>query len=205
MGFIGKQEKKMKTKTVLFVVIIIAILSSSAWAGPFGLRMGMTLKELGPNEKLNDGIYRLTKVPVPHDRFFMYIAFVSPKQGLFRIDAITPPIRTDIYGDNIKGRYEDTKDSLTKKYGFCRSFDYLKDGSIWNEPKDFTMALLKSEYLLGAIWDRNEGANLPDNLESIGLKVECSSPDFCGLRLEYYFVNHVIAVEEILNKNDGAL
>jgi len=195
----------MKTKSTLFAIALLVIFINSAWAGPFGLKMGMTIKELGPNEKLNNGIYRLINVPDPHPKFFMYVAFVSPKEGLYRIDAMTPRIRTDIYGDNIKGRYEETKDRLAKKYGFCHSFDYLKEGSIWNEPKDFTQAMLRNEYSLGALWSREVGSKLPADINAIGLKAECMSIDTCGLILEYDFANHARAIEEITNKSDGAL
>ena len=69
--------------------------ATNAMAGPFGLNMGMSLKEIGGKpKKIANGKYEIVDIPKPHSAFESYIVQVSPKSGLCWIKAISKDIAT---------------------------------------------------------------------------------------------------------------
>ncbi|MEX5716680.1 hypothetical protein IC615_27230 [Serratia ureilytica] len=118
--------------------------------GPFGLQMGLTKKNVEdmtgvtltaiPN-RLN--IYTTEVVPKTYYAFETYILLISPKVGLCRIRALSGDINTDSYGVELKSRVKDIAKSLTANYGKGNATDLLLPGSLWKEPGDWMMGLLK--------------------------------------------------------------
>jgi len=201
------KENKMKTLRTTFITLImlITLFAANAWAGPFGLEMGMHLKDVSVNQEIKYGQYVLNRVPQPHPSFSLYSVRIAPKAGLFEIITITDSIKTNSFGDGLRNKYEFIRNKLTKKYGVGKEADILKDGSIWSNPQDFTMALKAEEYLLATLWDREGGATLPDGVTSVILECKGGSPNAGIVRLEYSFSNKDAALEELNNKTDGAL
>src|SRR5262245_32212432 len=100
-----------------FMVPLIQ-LSASAQAEramPFGLQMGMTKAQLGLVESARPvapGMYKLTTVPKPHPEFESYLVQVAPTTGLCFVKAIGKDISTNVYGSDLKRKYEDMRDQL---------------------------------------------------------------------------------------------
>ena len=67
------------------------------------------------------------------------------------------------------GKYESFEQKLTKVYGNNKSYDFLMPDSIWDEPKDFMMGLLRNERHKAALWNSAANSKLTDSLTEIGL------------------------------------
>ena len=62
-------------------------------------------------------------------------------------------------------------EQLAEKYGKSKLFDYLRGGSIWNEPREWAMAVHKNERVYTRYWDKAEHSDLQNGIKSIQLKV----------------------------------
>ena len=140
-------------KRIVAVFFLISILVvTEAMAGPFGLEKGMSLKDIGGKpEKVGHGIYKLSSVPKPHSAFEAYVVRISPKGGLYWIKAIGKDIATSTYGVELKSAFNEMEEKLGATYGKHKTMDFLMPGSIWNEPNDWMMGLIKKERILAAI------------------------------------------------------
>lgn len=194
---------------IILMPIICAILmlnANAAIAGPFGLGMGMTIKQIDPKAKeLAPGKFATTKVPKPHSAFEQYVLQVGNKNGLCWIKAVGKNISTSSYGIELKSAFMSMNEKLTKAYGKGETTDLLLSGSIWKEPNEFMMAMMKKERFLIAVWNKEKGSKLEGNLKQVGL---IASPDGLSkayLSVEYYFSNDEECNKEIAAQEDGAL
>jgi hypothetical protein len=156
---------------------------------PFGFKVGMTKTQvvalLGPGSpsKGTADTLEFKTAPTPHPDFETYAVSISSSTGLAQVIAPSKDIQTNVYGEAIKEKFDDVKAALITKYGEpSNSFDFLRAGSIWNEPKDWTMALLKEERTLSAYWKASGGTMIV--LEAVGL-----SNGRAYLRMKYQFSN----------------
>ena len=196
----------MKRNSIALLVIAGLMYATTAMAGPFGLDMGMTLKDVGGKpEKVTNGKYKLTSVPNSHSAFEAYIVQISPKDGLCWIKAIGKDIPTSAYGIELKSAFNDMKGKLEKTYGNHKTTDLLMPGSIWKESNDFMMAMIKKERFLMAIWDVENGSTLTDNLKQIGLIASPARRGKGYISIEYSFSNEKACEVELASQEDGAL
>lgn len=77
--------------------------------------------------------------------------------------------------------------------------------SIWNEPKDWMMALLKNERFLSSVWDAKSGAKLTEAIESIYLGASGSDSDTGYITIEYNLKSGSQADAEIAAIQDEVL
>ena len=158
-------------------------------AGPFGLNKGdslSALKPLGLEPAKSAGFYYAKSVPSPHPQFSFYGLGITPEEGLCKIIAISKPIETSVYGSELKDRFESMRDALIAKYGEGKTYDYLRHGSIWDESKDWMMALIKKERVLETYWT---GGTYPDGVTGINLEVSADERDSGQITLSYEFDN----------------
>ena len=75
----------------LFALLLLPM-SFSVYGGPFGLEAGASLeavKRVATVEATKEtNLYRLTRVPVPHEAFEGYMALITPKAGLCQVTGI---------------------------------------------------------------------------------------------------------------------
>ena len=174
--------------------------------GPFGLAQGMTLAQIGGKpEKIAPGKWRLASVPKPHSAFDEYIVQIGPTSGLCWIKGIGKTIKTSAYGSEVRGHFTDLKERLSTNYGKSKDIDRLLSGSIWNDPRDWMMALLKKERLLLSVWDHESGATLNSDLKSVGLVASALGTEEAFISVEYSFSNEDKCEAEIKKEEDGAL
>ncbi len=193
-----------KIVAVLFLTSFLFV--TYAMAGPFGLEKGMTLKGIGGNpEKVGHGIYKLDSVPKPHSAFEAYVVRIAPKGGLYWIKAIGKDIETSTYGMELKSAFNEMKEKLGATYGKHKTMDVLLPGSIWDEPNDWMMGLIKKERILAAIWEKSEGSSLPSEIEQIGLIASPTSRDKGYIAIEYSFTNKDDCEAELAAQEDDAL
>ncbi|MBR6125513.1 hypothetical protein IKQ19_18300 [Candidatus Saccharibacteria bacterium] len=176
-------------KTLL--LLIIAMLSGAAFAAPFGLKMGMTLKEI---EKNCDG----KAVPIEKDAYFIkplkshpsfseYYVFVDKKRGLYKIRAITKPQKVNKYGTEIQTLFYNIKNRIAKTYGDPQIIDEIDQGSVFNKEEYWMYTLKDGARKLVAIWKGSSTS--PDNLDGVYLSCEAESAYVAYLMLDYEFKN----------------
>lgn len=174
--------------------------------GPFGLRMNMKREEFsGDLREIGNGKYLTSDVPTPHSAFRSYALQIAPRTGLSWIKAIGAETATNIYGHELQTAFDSMKTKLSAAYGQCESLDFLLQGSIWNEPRDWMKSLLSGERLLMAQWSSEKGSHLNNALSSIALVVTANDTSTGWIAIEYSFENNLEAKSEIAALEDGAL
>jgi len=189
--------KKGIAFSIMFLVVI-----SFAIAQPFGIKMGMTLDDLiamGCNPKVlsNNPHWYFITPPKPHPSFDRYSVEISKNYGVIAIVANSKDIKTSVYGEGVKDEFDKIKNQVSISYGQSKDFDFLKAGSIWDEPKDWMMALKQGERALGAFWTREFGSILPDDISIIGLRAEALDTSTGYLILRYESADFTKANTEI--------
>ncbi len=161
--------------------------------GPFGLWKGMTYQQVksidNDVKEFGDNVYIITKVPKPHKEFEAYMVLIYKDNGLCKIVAMGLDTTTNGYGSQIKSIYTHIQESLTKKYGSCEEIDMLYPGSIWDEPDDWMMSLLKTERYLTSLWSIDNGNTLSNSIKAIELDTHARNSSTGYLTLTYEFDN----------------
>ena len=177
-----------------FAVAAIVLASSSLFAqeiaGPFGLRRGMTQEQViqivgkGAAKETKGDTLQVWTVPRPHPAFEFYLLIFSPKDGLLKISAYGNDIKTNGFGASVRTSFIEIRDAISQTYGQPEfTSDFLRSGSIWKEPEDWMMGLLKEERILAALWEKA----LPNRIHGIGLEAVALSTEEGFLRLGYEF------------------
>jgi hypothetical protein len=182
--------------SVSFAAAVLALASSASLfaqdvSGPFGLHRGMTLEQViqivgkgAVKETKRDDAVQLSTVPKPHSAFEFYVLIFSPKDGLLKIGAIGHDINTNGFGEAVHDSFVEIRDAISQTYGQPEhNFDFLQSGSIWKEPEDWMMGLLKEERTLAANWR----TALPNRINLILLEAKASSTEKGYLSLGYEF------------------
>jgi hypothetical protein len=200
-GDVAGRENQVNKSSIRLLAVTLAVLSSVTLSAqvadtsiePFGLRRGMTEKAVielvGLNSVLPNktaaasDLLRLGKVPQPHPAFEEYRLYFSPSDGLLKIHAIGLTVSTNSFGEELQNAFANICGALKAKYGAPKGgiYDHLKSGSIWNEPQDWMMGLLKNERDLFAIWNWSNGDG------GITLSVNPLSRESGYLTLDYEF------------------
>jgi len=138
----------IKTLTLVSVLISIAL----AGEGPFGIEFGTPPSSL--NATLEGDIYMLNSVPKPHPYFKIYIVKATQSQGVYWIKGIGSTVHTSIYGEGIRFKEDELASQVASVYGQNYiKYDFLRSGSIWNEPEDWMIGLFKEERVYAYSWD----------------------------------------------------
>lgn len=164
--------------------------------GPFGLSMGLSKAQIerltgGPLKPVagqSDG-YETTKVPRGLDGIESYVLNILPKAGLCRILAIGVDINTSSHGVEVKAAFDRLAGLLDAAYGKHTTYDFLRSGSIWDEPEDWMAGLMRNERVLQAAWDVAEGSTMKNGVSEILLDAHGLRSDRGYLNIQYKFDN----------------
>lgn len=176
------------------------LIASAASAAPFGLTMGATAQALKGTPQ--DGAL-LISVPEANAEFEMYAAMAPPGIGLCKINAIGVTHENDAYGSTTLRAYEAMKEALTARYGKPdSSYNFLKTGSIWNEPRDWVASILRNERNMITFWGVKTPLN-SNEVSAISLSVKATSSDDSYISLKYDLMNFA-SCEEVGSKASAA-
>jgi hypothetical protein len=160
-------------------------------AGPFGFEYGMTKEQViaavGQNavRKATDDALEITTVPKPHPAFESYVLIISPTRGLVKIVAVGNTIKTNGLGGEVRDAFTETQVLVARNYGSPeKAFDFLRSGSIWNDPQDWMMGLAKKERVLTSFW---AFVNSPNHITTMKLEAKALSAEAGYLALGYEF------------------
>jgi hypothetical protein len=203
-----------------FVTLAAAVIVAGAWtsygkqntepaireATPFGLRQGMSVKELGAAATpIGGGMYKLTSVPRPHPDFEFYVAQVSPRTGMCYVKGVGRQVRTNGYGAELRSRFVRVRDEISASYGRYRTVDMLLSDSIWAGPRDWMAALAERQRLLFAQWNTETRATLRPHLTTVFVGANAKTSESGFVVVEYYFDNEPGCQQEIESGADAAL
>lgn len=179
-------------RQIMCFVFCVAILSAAAFAGPFGLSMGMTYSQVkkacnGKEPKKMEGdVYEIWPAK-KHPDFERYFAWIDAKEGLHYVKALGKEIKTGNTGLELKGAFFMKEEVLIKKYGAC----LRKDSSLGGTGLDdfWVKDLEEGGRILWSQWSKADGSSLPEDLTFVFLRaIAKKSNGF--LWLEYEFSNH---------------
>lgn len=195
-------------KKIIFPILMITFVVSTAFAEPFGLSKGMSVKEITnlskkdfePKNFTNDDKYFF--IPKNEDKNFKTcIAFIDKEQGLYRINALGLATKTSVDGTEIKKLFYSIVEDLSKSYGTPIIIDQVDISYGSNEDKFWLHSLAAGARDFYAKWEKGEkNTFLPKDLEKVVLSVKATLRD-ATLIIDYYFSNYV----EIEKKKKNAL
>lgn len=188
------------------VLVVALLVSVGAMAGPFGLEMGTSIDELRKSMTLKESstyTYEVESgIPQKHPDFYGYKLVVTPEHGLCKIVALAGPIKSSVYGTELRSSFQSIEEALSAKYGAPKKLDRLRTGSIWDEPKDWMIGLNKGERSLFSIWSL---PGTPDSLSDVVLEAKAVRVDQGGLILMYEFTNAKACLALLKNQKNSAL
>lgn len=161
---------------------------------PFGLMKGMTEKALREVVTLGvvrgeSGVFSTVRVPVSHPEFDSYRLMIGPKAGLCKIVAAGRNIETSVFGAEARSVYENIEAMVSEKYGSPTTLDFLRAGSVWDEPQDWMMGLLRKDRIRRSLWEIRSGTIL--------LELGALSSAEAFVRLSYEFPNFTACAAEL--------
>lgn len=170
---------------------LVLTVSTQAQDVPFGLTPGMSKKDLiklvgkgNISVGKDEATITILAPPRPHPDIETYKAELSDTVGLAGLMMLTKPIKTSVYGEGIRSKFYEFFDALTMKYGKPERQDFLRQGSSWNESKDWMMALKKNERVLMARWTVKDEQS---GITAIILVANASSQESGKIALGYHF------------------
>lgn len=190
---------------VAYCALAVALAPKQGLASAFGFKAGMTKEQivaiLGDKAltKVKDDTYTFSTAPTPHSDFEDYLCFISPEKGLLKVVALSKDIETNSFGETLKDKFDQIRTGVSKAYGEGKSFDFLQSGSIWNDPQDWMMGLLKKERNLMTYWKLNASQ---DHITFVALEAVALSQDKGYISLGYEFEGWEQYVDKKKEKQD---
>ena len=158
--------------------------------GPFGFTGGLSYEEIKKmvgekNIEQTEDSYNLKVLPKNIDGFMFGSCDIDKEKGLVRVIIFINRTDVDNYGVILKGKFKEITNAINEKYGKpIKEYDFLRNGSIWNEDKDFMMGIVKKERVLSNYWAVSENENKVTNIAMTAL---AQKPDSFLILLTYEF------------------
>jgi hypothetical protein len=115
-------KPRQKSRLLICAVLVVASYSFAQETGPFGLRAGMTRKQVQQIVPANAVIsqkgdeFTYSTAPQPNPLFEEYILTFSPRYGLVQVQATANSL-DDESGSLTRSRCKEIHSALSKKYG----------------------------------------------------------------------------------------
>lgn len=191
---------KRLTVFMLFSVLLMCFNSQSAFAGPFGIEMGMSLAQVKAVSKtapkqMRDNVYKITP-PKTNDMFETYYVRIDPDYGVYWLKAIGKDLYTTGYGDRLKSTFKSLVESIRRTYGKeLYSVDELQEGSVWDGSDNFMYALVRGDRELYAAWSK-----IDENIGVFILKDLLKDPEYKDLVEDYMAKNDQAAIKALVQE-----
>lgn len=161
-------------RRILFFTAIFAFVLSTAFAFPFGLKMGMTLEEIQevcggvPPEQVEGSGY----VILPEERddaFSDYCVGVDEKFGLYCVSAIQEVVTGDD-GAELQAAFYERVHKIEAEFGRCEIRDEVTEKrKTWHKKKNWLKGLQNGARVLYAAWPADYGAKMKDDIALVAL------------------------------------
>ena len=174
--------------------------SAATNSGAFGFRMGQRIEEINANATKNAGWFETTAPPMPSRLFPEIVIQATKASGVCFVKGVGENFTSDSNGLSVKSELEKLRATLDLKYGPSELNDQLVTGSIWNEPEDWMMSLLKKERIYFIEWSPPTG-----DIKTVSIIPNASSTDSAYITIEYYFKNSDKCDEDIRRLDAASL
>lgn len=185
--------------------------SGGSKTGPFGFYYGETREQIIASigksavTKIVGARLDVSTAPKPYHGIESYILWVSPERGLLKIIAVGDNIETNDSGDQLIQAYRQVQTALVSVYGTpTHDFDFLKVESIWKEPNEWMMGLLKKDRYLDTSWDGDK-TNLPNHLSDVSVDTIALRTDTGYLKITYEFEGWDAFVDQLRDQENKVL
>jgi hypothetical protein len=162
-------------------------LAAQEEGGPFGTKMGDNPLSYGCVPHSTKGYFRCDSLPASHPGMDYYIIQAEDGIGTCWVKGMGKDLTTNSRGSAIRTAVDDLADQITVSYGKPETIDYLSRGSIWDEPGDWMMGLLKDERTYAYIWD--EGGSYKANVISVFVGASAVRSDTAYAVVEFSYSN----------------
>ena len=191
----------------MFCALAAALVPAQGIASVFGFKAGMTEEQIieiigrKALSKVDGDLYTFSTAPTPHPEFEEYLCAISPQKGLLKVVALSVDIETNTFGETLKDSYAGIQTGVSKTYGKGESFDTLEDGSLWTNPEDWMMGLLKKDRKLVTYW---QPTTPQDHITIVSLEAIALSTEKGYLRPAYEFEGWEAYMDKKKDKQDNA-
>lgn len=174
------------------VALLVAAWSASVDAAPFGIAAGTKFTDAEISRDLGKFNFVLKGVPTPHPAFESFLAWSPPGVGTCQIKAIGVTRSNDAFGTGVRADFATLKAQLEQVYGAGRVNDFLRPGALWDEPREWVMAIRQNERTLQAVWGslQDNAPQLKDAVIEIILTISALDSDTAYILLQYRFSNY---------------
>jgi hypothetical protein len=152
-------------------------------SAPFGIEMYSSIDNYTVLDEAPSNMYWVA-APTPHPRFESYLVQAPPGYDIVWIKGVGRTFTDDAHGWEVRGAYDEVRNQLSRRYGDADETDWLVDGALWTEPRDWVMSITQKERFFHAKWG-HPGNVLPNDLEVVLLGTNTSGSYDSWLILEY--------------------
>lgn len=169
-------------------MLAVGFTSSIAGAndGPFGFSMGATPSVYGCNPLNIAGMYECATAPKPHSSFETYVVQSSAETGICFVKGVGRNVTSNSYGTSIRAETDELAKQISVRYGEPQLFDDLLPGSIWDEPRDWLVSLVKKERRYTYKWESTP----EEHVNEIYLAALAIDDDTTYPVAEFYLANY---------------
>lgn len=169
------------------IALALAMMSSAAVAGPFGIAAGTPASQLKVFSRSGDLL--TISVPQPNAEFEAYQVLAPPGVGVCKVIAIGKTEDSDGGGEDTRSEYAALKASLTRHYGRPEAYEYLHTGSRWKGDEEWVMGIWQKERTQTSFWGTSGGPLGIDEVEAVQLETRASSGNSSYNALSYDLSN----------------
>jgi hypothetical protein len=173
-------------KIISTLLATVLLTATGVSAGPFGFDLNKQPPSIYCKAKETATYFKCTSAPKPHSMMESYIIQYTDAAGICWLKAVGFTQDVNIYGDELTSRLALIGKQISKKYGPPNeNIDELRDGSIWDEPRDYMMSMLKDERWTWQKWNLDKAAN--QGLHTIYVNPDALSRDRAYVTVEFYY------------------
>ena len=178
------------------------------YEGPFGLAMGIQIKELVDDlgfKHVVDTLYSGTP-PKPAPGFDEYLVSATPSGGICKVIATKDVKNVSGSGNQLKAATDEIAEMVELKYGkSTKKFDFASQDVYRRNPEFWMMALMKGEVTYLYSWTKGKALDLPNDIVDIEVVAKSSSINDGFVKLLYSFSNNKACDDEIKRKKSTNL
>tara|TARA_R110000744_G_scaffold87693_2_gene171152 strand:+ start:279 stop:893 length:615 start_codon:yes stop_codon:yes gene_type:complete len=189
---------------IIALTTLLAMSGTGASAQAFGIEKGNPIGSLNVVREV-DEFYYIVTVPKPHPEFESYSVRTSSETGVCQVTGIGKDHDSDRYGTSVKSAFSSLSNSLNNIYGANKSYDFIQNGALWDEPNEWVMSLKQNERFYRTYWNEEHKSDIPEGLKGIGLGVYATSSDSAYVKLTYEFDNFDVCLKISESQDESGL
>ncbi len=188
-----------------FIIIVCLLYPALINASGFGIVMGTAPSKYNCESITGQTGLFTCNAPKPHSAFETYAVRASESHGICWVKGIGKTISDNGYGTSTKTKLTELQSILSKAYGeISDTNDFLMPGALWDEPKEWLMAIQQKQRSYSVSWNDLQISTKP-KLKEIYLGVGSTGSSHGFIALEYYSKVYADCMSAIAESESDAL